>query len=89
VPRHVNRAVAPGLTLLGFDAPEGPVEAGASIPLTLVWQASGAARPNYEVGVAVLPAGGQPVTATWLPPGGNDFPTSSGLPSKRSSKFAT
>ncbi|MBL8055625.1 MAG: hypothetical protein JNK29_02950 [Anaerolineales bacterium] len=71
------------LALLAFELPEAVARPGASVPLSLTWQATGAVPGDYSVFVHVLDAdgrlAGQSDKMTPLP----EFPTSRWPPGRR------
>lgn len=78
-PRALAVNVAPGLDLRGAELPAAPVEAGTSIPLTLIWRASGTTRTDDEVGLILRAADESTVVEWWGRPA-TSFPTSAWAP---------
>jgi hypothetical protein len=65
--------------LVGMDLPQTRVKAGASLPLTLYWQALGPLDRSWTVFVHLLDDKGQIVSQQDQIPGAGQFPTTSWL----------
>lgn len=71
-----DRTVAPGLRLRGADVPASAVEAGSTLPVTLLWEAIGPTRDDLQVGILLRSADGTVLREWWGRPAGDAFPTS-------------
>jgi hypothetical protein len=80
-PLEATLGQPPQVTLLGYDLAQADVAPGATLPLTLYWQAEAELGSNYTVFIQLLnpaqqvvaqvdrpPQAGQAPTTTWLPP---------------------
>jgi len=62
IPKPLNAAVAPGVSLIGYDLPSSRVSQGGALRLTLFWQASAQPPDGLETSLKLTPAG-QPAGA--------------------------
>jgi hypothetical protein len=62
--------------LLGYDLREGALRAGAEVPLTLIWQVTGAFDRDYTVFIHLVDSQGQVVGQGDAPPLEGFYPTS-------------
>lgn len=81
LPNPVDLPVAPGLQLRSVDVPS-TVEAGAALPVTLLWEAVGPGRADLQVGILLRSADGKTLQEWWGRPGGDAFPTTRWGPSQ-------
>ncbi len=75
ISHRIDRPIAAGLDLIGYDLARTEVEAGELLPLTLAWQAIGERRPALEATVSLRSADGAVVGAWQGPVGGPNYPT--------------
>jgi hypothetical protein len=68
--------IATGLSLVGFDPIPTDVDAGATLPVTVYWKASGSARADLNAALTLTDAAGNVVGDLRQPIGSADFPTS-------------
>jgi len=75
IQRRVDEALGDDIVLLGYDAPQRTVEAGASLPLSLYWQAQRDVVTDYSVRLSLTDSAGTTVTEidTW--PVDGTYPT--------------
>ncbi|HVC33741.1 MAG TPA: glycosyltransferase family 39 protein [Chloroflexota bacterium] len=71
----VDRPIAPGLSLAGYDLGDTVVEAGTRLSLTLVWKATGATRPAAQAVLFARTANGATVGEWNGPVGGAAYPS--------------
>jgi hypothetical protein len=75
VAHRINHSVAPGLNLVGYDLGQTEVEAGTSVPLTLVWQATEVQRASAETNVSLRSPSGMTLGEWRGPVGTAAYPT--------------
>lgn len=75
IAHRIDRPIAAGLNLVGYDLSTVEIEAGATLPITLVWQATDEQRPRLEALVSLRSADGTVVGEWRGPVGGPSYPT--------------
>jgi hypothetical protein len=76
VSRRIDQIVAPGLDVLGIDSLPAHVEAGTSLPLTIVWRTTADGLPNYVAEATIRTTTGETVGLWHGLVGDTDFGTS-------------
>lgn len=76
VEHPVDRVLVPGLTFVGYDLGQARIEAGTTLPLTLVWQATGQVPGDAMVTISLRSARGERVGQWQGLVGSTAFPTS-------------
>jgi 4-amino-4-deoxy-L-arabinose transferase-like glycosyltransferase len=76
VGRRFDQNVAPGLTLLGADPLPMHVEAGSTLPITVVWRAAADALVDYDTTMSIRAPGGALVGEWRGRVGGSAYSTS-------------
>lgn len=76
VDHSIDHSLAPGLTIVGYRLPVQSVDAGGSVPITLVWRSTANTRPDYQVVLAVIGSKGTELGRWSGPVGGTSYPTS-------------
>ena len=66
--------------LLGYDLPQDPMRPGASLPVTLYWQALGRMGQDYQVFVHLMGLDGKPLAQGDKAPLDGDWPTTAWEP---------
>ena len=73
-PLPAETSLVPGVSLLGYDLPAGPLGPGQSLPLALYWQAAAAPQRDYLIRVELRDASGHSVATRLASPANGRYP---------------